>query len=64
MKNILKESRLEKGLTQEQLAEKSQVARTIISELEMQKTKAIKNTTMEKISKALNKTVPEIFFQD
>lgn len=62
MKNRLKEEREEQGMSQEQLSKKSTVSRTIISELENQKTDTITNTTLEKISNALNKKVTDIFF--
>ena len=64
MKNILKEVREEKEMSQQELAEKSSVSRTTISELETGKTEVVTNTTLEKISKALNRKVTDIFFQD
>lgn len=64
MKNILKEIREEQGLSQEELSRKSNVSRTIISELENGKTDVITNVTLEKIAKALNKKVVDIFFID
>lgn len=64
MKNILKEIREKKGLSQEELSRKSNVSRTIISELENGKTDVITNVTLEKIAKALNKKVVDIFFID
>lgn len=62
MKNILKEIREEEKISQEELAKKSTVSRTIISELENGKTDVITNITLEKLAKALNKKVTEIFF--
>lgn len=64
MKNKLKEIREEQGLSQEKLAEKSTVSRTIISELETGKTDVITNVTLEKLANALGKKVTDIFFQD
>lgn len=64
MKNILKEVREEKEMSQQELAEKSSVSRTTISELETGKTEVVRNTTLEKIAKALNRKVTDIFFQD
>ena len=64
MKNILKEIREEQGLSQEELSRKSNVSRTIISELENGKTDVITNVTLEKIAKALNKKVVDVFFID
>ena len=49
MNNRLKEAREEEGISQEELAKKSTVSRTIISELENQKTEVITNITLEKL---------------
>lgn len=62
MNNRLKEAREEEGISQEELAKKSTVSRTIISELENQKTEVITNITLEKLANALNKRVTDIFF--
>lgn len=62
MKNRVKEERELQGLSQEQLSNKSEVSRTIISELENGKTGVITNITLEKIAKALDKKVTDIFF--
>ncbi len=62
MKNKVKEERELQGLSQEQLSSKSEVSRTIISELENGKTGVITNVTLEKIAKALDKKVTDIFF--
>ena len=62
MKNRLKEVREEAGLSQEELAKKSTVSRTIISELENEKTEVIKNVTLEKLASALNRKITDIFF--
>lgn len=64
MKNILKEIREEQGVSQEELSRESNVSRTTISELENGKTDVITNVTLEKIAKALNKKVVDIFFID
>lgn len=64
MKNILKKIREEAGMSQEELSKISGVSRTTISELENDKTEVITNTTLEKLSIALNKKVSDIFFQD
>lgn len=64
MKNILKEIREEKGISQEELSKKSSVSRTIISELENDKTDVITNATLEKLANALEKKITDIFFQD
>lgn len=62
MENILKKIREEKNMTQEQLAEKSRVSRTIISELENGKTDVITNITLERLATALDKKITDIFF--
>ena len=62
MTNRLKSIREEQGLSQEELSRKSTVSRTIISELENFKTDVVTNVTLEKIAKALNKKVVDIFF--
>lgn len=64
MKNILKKIREEQGLSQEELSRKSGVSRTIISELENDKTEVITNITLEKLAKALKRKVSDIFFQE
>ena len=62
MKNKLKEIRENKGLSQEELAEKSEVSRTTISELETEKKEVTTNITLEKIANALDLKVSDIFF--
>ena len=62
MNNRLREVREEEGISQEELAKKSTVSRTIISELENQKTEVITNITLEKLANALNRKVIDIFF--
>lgn len=64
MKNILKEIREEEGFSQEELSKKSSVSRTIISELENNKTDVITNATLEKLANALERKVTDIFFQE
>ena len=64
MKNVLKETREKQHMSQEELANKSKVSRTIISELENNKTDVITNVTLEKLSKALGKKGTDIFFKD
>lgn len=64
MTNRLKSIREGQGLSQEELSRKSTVSRTIISELENFKTDVVTNVTLEKIAKALNKKVVDIFFID
>lgn len=62
LKNRVKEEREIQGISQEQLSNKAEVSRTIISELENGKTDVITNVTLEKIAKALGKKVTDIFF--
>lgn len=64
MKNLVKETREKLGMSQEELSIKSTVSRTIISELENEKTNVITNITLEKIANALGKKVTDIFFTD
>ncbi len=62
MKNRLKELREYRGMSQEELAEKSGVSRTTISELETEKKEVTTNITLERIAKALGEKVSNIFF--
>ena len=64
MKNRLKEIREDEGISQEELSKKSSVSRTIISELENDKTNVITNATLEKLASAIGKKVTDIFFQE
>lgn len=57
----VKECREEKGLSQEELAKKSGVSRTIISRLESGKTMVTTTETLIKIANALGKKVGDIF---
>lgn len=62
MKNRVKEVRERKGISQEELAEKSGVSRTTISEIETQKKEVTTNITLEKIANALGVKVSYLFF--
>lgn len=62
MKNKLKEYREKLGISQEELAEKSGVSRTTISDLENNKKEVTTNITLEKLAEALGKKVSTIFF--
>lgn len=64
MKNKIKEVRLSKGMTQDELANKSGLTRPYISKLENNEEPVIKNTTMIAIAKALEKSVSYIFFSN
>lgn len=61
MNNRVKEIREENGLTQDALARKSGVARTIISQLENDSRRSVTSETMLKLSNALGKSVNDIF---
>jgi len=59
----IKEAREQEGLTQEQLAQKANVSRTIISGLESGEAKVTTTETLRKIADALNCRVSEIFLE-
>lgn len=61
MEYKVKEIREEIGLSQEALAKKSGVSRTIISGLESGTIKETSTKTLFKIASALNKNVSDIF---
>jgi len=61
MKIKLKEIREKKGITQEELAARSGVSRTTISDLENEKIESTTNGTMLKIAEALNCKINDIF---
>lgn len=58
----IKECREETGMSQEELATKANVSRTIISGLETGTIKVTTTGTLLKIAEALNKKVSDIFF--
>ena len=64
MKNKIKEYRENSNMTQEDLAEKSAVSRNTISTLERGTNTNVTYEIMERISKALNKKVSTIFFEE
>lgn len=64
MKNRVKEYREIENLTQEELAEKSEVSRNTISALETGTNTNVTYETMIKIARALNQKVVTIFFED
>lgn len=64
MGNKLKEFREKKGLTQNELAEKSNVSRVTISQLEQGIEKNTTTKTLLKLAVALETTVDNIFFAD
>lgn len=60
----LKEIREEKGVTQEELAEKSGVSRGTISAIENGTSRATTTKTLVALARALETTVESIFFTD
>ena len=62
--NKIKEYREKSNMTQEDLAEKSAVSRNTISALERGTNTNVTYEIMERISKALNKKVSTIFFEE
>ena len=58
----LKEMREQKGMTQEELAEKSGVCRATISAIENQNSECIKTVTLVKLADALEVPVKVLFF--
>ena len=64
MQNRVKQYREMENLTQEELAQKSEVSRNTISALETKTNINVTYETMLKIAKALNRKVSTIFFED
>ena len=62
MGNKLRECREKRGLTQEELAEKSQVSRVTISQLEQGRENTTAKTLL-KLAQALDTTIDDIFFK-
>lgn len=62
MGNKLKEARDAAGMTQCELAEKSGVSRTTISNIENDVEKVASSKTLLALANALNTTVSQIFF--
>lgn len=60
--NNLREWRKKRGMTQEELSAKADVSRTIISGLENGVISTTTTDTILKLAKALNVSVPKIFF--
>jgi len=61
LKNKVKEYRDKLGMSQEELSEKSGVARTIISRIENNQATDVKLSTLLAISIALNQPLSKIF---
>jgi len=62
VENRLKEIRESLGMTQEQLSEKADVSRTIISGIESGRVEVTTTGTLIKLAIALNKPVSDVFF--
>lgn len=58
----IKELRIEKKMSQEELAEKSNVSRTTISNLENGSDRTVLTSTLQRIASALDTTVDKLFF--
>ena len=64
MKNNLAHYRKLRGLTQDKLAQKANVSRPYISEIETNPEKIVTNMMMVKLATALDISVSDIFFAD
>ena len=62
MHTKIKQYRQQAGISQEELAKKSGVSRTIIYAVENNKAEVTTNITMQKIAEALGESVATIFF--
>lgn len=64
MGNLLRKTRIEQGMTQVELSEKSGVSRITIISLENGTQRSAMTGTLQKLASALGKTINEIFFPD
>lgn len=64
MGHKLKNFRLQRNMTQEDLAERSGVSRQTISSIENEGVGAATTKTLAKLAEALETTVGELFFKD
>ena len=64
MKNRLRALREQIGITQEELSRKSGVSRPSISAIESNQEYITTNITLEKIARAIDFKVSDIFFRD
>lgn len=64
MKNRIREYRIKRNISQDELARLSGVSRVMISKLETNKLTSITLDTMKKIAKALKEKVSVIFLID
>lgn len=63
MRNKVKKIRHEQNITQEELAKKANVSRTILSHIETEKDINVGLDTLRKIADALGYSISEIFLQ-
>lgn len=64
MGHKLRNFRLQRNMTQEDLAERSGVSRQTISSIENEGVGAVTTKTLAKLAEALETTVGELFFKD
>lgn len=64
MENLVRKKREEMKMTQEELANKSNVSRTTISQIENNLLNNIESKTMFKLATALNCDIGDIFFKE
>ena len=63
MKFVIKEKRVEKGISQEELAKVADVARGTLSRLETNEDTVVNSQTLSKIAKALECPITELFVE-
>ena len=61
IKNRLKELRIERGISQEELAEKSGISRTTLSKIENNEEAAVNTRTIAKLAEVFDVKPSEIF---
>ena len=61
IKNRLKDFRIERGLSQEELAEKSGISRTTLSKIENNEEAAVNTRTIAKLAEVFNVKPSDIF---
>ena len=64
MENLVRKKREEMNMTQEELANKSNVSRTTISQIENNLLNNIESKTMFKLATALSCDIGDIFFKE
>lgn len=61
MKNLIKQIRISKGITQQELSEKAGVSRPYIAKLENSESNEVMVCTMQKIADALEEKLTNVF---